>query len=141
MRLINCNTGTLEEHIGEAVPQYAILSHTWGPDEVSYHDLANREPREYKEKDGWWKLERSCQQALEDGWGYLWADTVCIDKSSSAELSEAINSMFKWYRHAQVCYAFLSDLDAPNRDAEQLEKCRWFTRGWTLQVYTPFYYR
>lgn len=133
MRLINCSTRTLEEHLGETIPRYAILSHTWGPDEVAYHDLASREPREYTRKDSWWKLERSCQQALEDGWEYLWADTVCIDKSSSAELSEAINSMFKWYRNAEVCYAFLYDLDDPEGNAKGLEKCRWFTRGWTLQ--------
>ncbi|KAI3397690.1 hypothetical protein diail_10459 [Diaporthe ilicicola] len=133
MRLINCSTRKLEEHVGESIPRYAILSHTWGPDEVAYQDLASREPREYAGNHSWWKLERSCQQALEDGWDYLWADTVCIDKSSSAELSEAINSMFKWYRNAEVCYAFLSDLDDPEGNAEGLENCRWFTRGWTLQ--------
>ncbi|KAL5905981.1 hypothetical protein ACKVV1_010394 [Pyricularia oryzae] len=28
---------------------------------------------------------------------YVWVDICCIDKTSSAELSEAINSMFRWY--------------------------------------------
>jgi hypothetical protein len=65
-----------------------------------------------------------------------WIDTCCIDKSSSAELSEAINSMFKWYNDAEVCYAFLSDVNAdedPNAWPSSFRNSRWFTRGWTLQ--------
>lgn len=72
---------------------------------------------------------------------YTWVDTCCIDKSSSAELSEAINSMFKWYRHAGICYAYLDDIEpenVKNKDRNGLKKsylgqARWFTRGWTLQ--------
>ncbi|OIW27820.1 hypothetical protein CONLIGDRAFT_551906, partial [Coniochaeta ligniaria NRRL 30616] len=66
--------------------------------------------------------------AFRDGLAYVWIDTICIDKSSSAELSEAINSMFKWYRNAAICYAYLSDVPQV-----RLEYSRWFTRGWTLQ--------
>ncbi len=73
------------------------------------------------------------RQALLDGYDYLWADTVCIDKSSSAELSEAINSMFKWYRQANVAYGYLCDLEDARGEASGLEDCRWFSRGWTLQ--------
>jgi hypothetical protein len=64
---------------------------------------------------------------------YAWIDTCCIDKTCSAELNEAINSMFKWYEQALMCYAFLSDL-APGAELEEaLADCRWFTRGWCLQ--------
>ncbi|RYP53506.1 hypothetical protein DL768_001543 [Monosporascus sp. mg162] len=127
MRLLNCRTKKLEEFTGAAIPRYAILSHAWEDDEVLFHDIA-RDNVEYKAKRGWLKIEKSCEQALRDGLDYVWADTICIDKSSSAELSEAINSMFKWYRNSAVCYAYLCDL--PEFD---LEQSRWFTRGWTLQ--------
>ncbi|KAF2186699.1 HET-domain-containing protein, partial [Zopfia rhizophila CBS 207.26] len=63
-------------------------------------------------------------------------DRCCIDKSSSAELSEAINSMYRWYNNAKVCYAYLVDVpddtDARKKDSA-FQKSRWFTRGWTLQ--------
>jgi hypothetical protein len=127
MRLLNCCTKKLEEFIGSAIPRYAILSHTWEDEEVLFNDIA-QDNIDYKAKKGWYKIEKSCEQALRDGLDYVWADTVCIDKSSSAELSEAINSMFKWYRSSTICYAYLCDL--PEFD---LEESRWFTRGWTLQ--------
>jgi len=86
---------------------------------------------------GWAKVEGCCRQASRDGWRYCWIDSCCIDKSSSAELSEAINSMFEWYRRAEVCYAYLSDvnyLKKHNSIIEQdFKKSAWFTRGWTLQ--------
>lgn len=128
MGLLNCRTTTLDEFVG-STPQYAILSHTWDIDEVVFDDL-NDGNIDYKTKKGWYKIKRSCEQALQDGLEYLWSDTVCIDKSSSTELSEAINSMFKWYRDSDVCYAYLCDLPAP---AVELEDSRWFSRGWTLQ--------
>jgi hypothetical protein len=72
------------------------------------------------------------------GFEYVWVDTCCIDKTSSAELSEAINSMFSWYQKADVCYVYLSDYLFPARkdnslDEEFFKNSRWFTRGWTLQ--------
>jgi hypothetical protein len=66
-----------------------------------------------------------------------WIDTCCIDKTSSAELSEAINSMYMWYQNSQVCYAYLSDVD--NLAPEGLgvfpsfRHSKWWSRGWTLQ--------
>ncbi|RYP69917.1 hypothetical protein DL771_005810 [Monosporascus sp. 5C6A] len=127
MRLLNCRTKKLEEFIGAAIPPYAILSHAWEDDEVFFHDIALGNV-EYKAKRGWHKIEKSCEQALRDRLDYVWVDTICIDKSSSAELSEAINSMFKWYRSSAICYAYLCDLPELH-----LEQSRWFTRGWTLQ--------
>ncbi|KAK5651138.1 hypothetical protein OQA88_13232, partial [Cercophora sp. LCS_1] len=85
---------------------------------------------------GYEKVADACALAVQDGFEYLWIGTCCIDKSSSAELSEAINSMFRWYRDAEVCYAFLSDVDAdenPHSEASSFRKARWFTCGWTLQ--------
>ncbi|KAI7784327.1 HET-domain-containing protein [Diaporthe eres] len=126
MRLLNCRTRTLEV-FADAVPCYAILSHTWEEDEVCFCDF-NDPNIDHTSMKGWYKIDKSCEQALLDGLEYVWIDTVCIDKSSSAELSEAINSMFGWYCNPTLCYAYLSDLPAV-----KLRESRWFTRGWTLQ--------
>ncbi|KAK4444725.1 HET-domain-containing protein [Podospora aff. communis PSN243] len=132
MRLINTTTGEFEELIGRNIPAYAILSHTWEDEEVSFADT-KQDPR-FREKKGWRKISGTCKLARRDGYQYAWIDTCCIDKSSSAELTEAINSMFLWYQRARVCYVFLSDLATSSDDLTYgLQNCRWFTRGWTLQ--------
>lgn len=87
---------------------------------------------------GYSKILGCCKQAILDGWEYAWIDSCCIDKTSSAELSEAITSMFLWYKEAQVCYAFLSDVPSMRGCSEDttkksLAESKWFTRGWTLQ--------
>jgi hypothetical protein len=121
----------LEEFNGREIPTYAILSHTWGPQEVSFSDYtSNREAA--KSKDGYEKILFTCAQAYEDNIPYAWVDTCCIDKSSSAELSESINSMYKWYENAEVCYVYLVDVSEANFNIE-FPKSRWFSRGWTLQ--------
>jgi hypothetical protein len=139
MRLLECNshgTFSLTEFVGIDIPRYAILSHTWGADgdEVTFKDLAEGTG---SIKAGYNKIRFCGEQAKNDGIRYFWVDTCCIDKSSSAELSEAINSMFHWYRNAAKCYVFLTDIskhsDDQNDTDQQLRKCRWFTRGWTLQ--------
>ncbi|KAM6509848.1 hypothetical protein FALCPG4_017488 [Fusarium falciforme] len=135
MRLINVRTMELEEFHGDQVPRYAILSHTWGQGEVTFQDW--KDLNLASQKAGFAKILGACRQASEDSLEYLWVDTNCIDKTSSAELSEAINSMFAWYRDAVVCYAFL--IDVPTIPASGLVRyeaycqSRWFTRGWTLQ--------
>ena len=129
MRLINCVTLQLEEFTGEKIPQYAILSHTWGNEEVSFADFTlNRGTA----KRGYRKIALTCKHALQDELSYAWVDTCCIDKSSSAELSEAINSMFAWYKKSTKCYAYLSDVLKADFK-ESFPRSRWFTRGWTLQ--------
>lgn len=121
------------------IPSYAVLSHRWGPEEVTFRDL---EDGAAETKAGFRKLKFCGEQASRDGLLYFWIDTCCIDKTSSAELSEAINSMFKWYQNATKCYVYLSDVsvrdgatDIPARGKWNLalEKSEWFTRGWTLQ--------
>jgi hypothetical protein len=133
MRLLNITTLELEEFLGKNVPQYAILSHTWGKDEVTFQDL----PAGHTEMGaGFAKLRRFCALAKEHQFTYVWMDTCCIDKTSSAELSEAINSMYRWYEMSDVCYAYLEDVhddDNPTEEESSFRKSRWFTRGWTLQ--------
>ena len=129
MRLINCSTLQLEEFFGTNIPPYVILSHTWGADEVSFAAFTSGQPLVGS---GYQKIVFTCQQAIKDRIGYAWVDTCCIDKSSSAELSEAINSMFAWYQKSVRCYAYLSDVSEASMD-QDFPKSRWFTRGWTLQ--------
>src|ERR1700679_3901832 len=105
MRLLTVRTITLESFVSEnEVSRYAILSHTWGPEEVTFDDLNGSDPSQLH---GYEKINEACQQTRRDGMHYLWMDTCSIDKRSSSELSEAINSMFKWYKAAAVCYAYL----------------------------------
>jgi hypothetical protein len=132
MRLLDSRTLELEEFIGSDIPPYAILSHTWGEEEVALQDLQSKS---CESKTGYDKIEKCCQAASADGFEDVWIDTCCIDKTSSSELSEVINSMFRWYRDYEVCYVILSDVDGNSTPAEiwQLFKSRWFTRGWTLQ--------
>ncbi|KAI2629335.1 HET-domain-containing protein [Hypomontagnella submonticulosa] len=134
MRLIDVNTLEFEEFIGSEIPQYAILSHTWhGNTEVIFQEWERAATdASIRQKAGYAKIVGACRLARADGWQYLWCDTNCIDKTSSAELSEAINSMYAWYRDSQVCYAYLNDVRA-GTSTDTLSKSRWFRRGWTLQ--------
>ena len=119
---------------------YAILSHTWTDQEVIYQDLISGA---WESKSGYEKIKFCGEQATRDGLQYFWVDTCCIDKSNSAELSTAINSMFRWYRNAKKCYVYLTDVSAPSYDGvvqpsqstweAAFRGSRWFTRGWTLQ--------
>jgi Heterokaryon incompatibility protein (HET) len=131
MRLINTHTLKLEEFV-KGGPfdglQYIILSHTWGKDEISFEEF------QYGRTNA--KIRQTCAQARREGFRYVWIDTCCIDKRSSAELSEAINSMYKWYQWASICYVFLEDcpsIEILREDPAHLWECRWFSRGWTLQ--------
>ncbi|PMD20736.1 HET-domain-containing protein, partial [Hyaloscypha hepaticicola] len=136
MRLLHTRTLELSEFLENATPAYAILSHTWEKEEVSFKDMQGPNA---KKKAGYAKIQKCCEQAARDGYEYVWIDTCCIDKSSSAELSEAINSMYVWYKNAKTCYAYLADLDTKgwfgwlSEAPESFKKSRWFTRGWTLQ--------
>ena len=146
MRLLECNNdgefSLTKDIVSGKIPEYAILSHTWGADteEVTYRDLINGTG---KNKFGYEKIRFCGEQARRDGLHNFWVDTCCIDKSNSIELAEAINSMFRWYCNATKCYVYLSDVLSPGIDigdkSDQLPwemaflTSRWFTRGWTLQ--------
>ncbi|KAF6809541.1 HET domain protein [Colletotrichum sojae] len=126
MRLLNATTLRIETVFPGKEPPYAILSHRWTDDEVLLGDIQSGKARS---KASFAKLKGCCDVALGQGLSHVWIDTCCIDQTSSAELSEAINSMFRWYRGAQVCYAYLFDA-CVERDYLQSQ---WFDRGWTLQ--------
>ncbi|KXH34496.1 HET domain-containing protein [Colletotrichum simmondsii] len=132
MRLLNVETRRLQEFFVD-VPRYVILSHTWGNDEVTFQDLDR--PYHIKKR-GYAKIDGTCSLAARNGIKWVWIDTCCIDKTSSAELSEAINSMYRWYEDSQICYVYLEDVqkgDDPSSFDIQFNNSRWFTRGWTLQ--------
>ena len=165
MRLINIDAFLQREklfHLGRRVERrtkilefcndeataYAILSHQWiDPTEVDYEEMVDLAKMDTEEQDnircrlGYKKIVDACRQAKRDGYKWVWIDTCCIDKRSSAELSEAINSMYRWYANAKVCYAYLHDVDGssfPNKsDYEKYHESNgwpeWFSRGWTLQ--------
>jgi len=158
MRLLNTSTLRVESVPYDNIPQYAILSHTWGSDEVTFQQLQELncseragEPnptQSVRQGGGFAKIRDSATLAHRSGYGFIWIDTCCIDKTSSAELSEAINSMFRYYQEAAICYAYLSDVpgatssprtnpgtpEVIDRETEAaLRRSRWFTRGWTLQ--------
>jgi hypothetical protein len=143
MRLLECNNDgefSLIEYFGDETPRYAILSHTWGAGEVTFRDLMDGTG---KCKAGYGKIRFCGERAKRDGLQYFWVDTCCIDKRSSAELQEAINSMFRWYQNAAKCYVYLSDVSTRKRKAcdrlsehtweSAFRSSKWFTRGWTLQ--------
>ncbi|KAF9065404.1 heterokaryon incompatibility protein-domain-containing protein, partial [Rhodocollybia butyracea] len=115
------------------IPSYAILSHVWEEEEVTFQHM--QDPSSIKKMKGWSKIARACELARSEDREYIWIDTCCIDKSSSSELSEAINSMYRYYVEAQVCYAYLADVqsDLPRSLDFTFRVCKWFTRGWTLQ--------
>ncbi|KAF2204398.1 HET-domain-containing protein [Delitschia confertaspora ATCC 74209] len=132
---------SLKEFVGENIPRYAILSHTWGKnnDEVTFKDLMDGRG---ESKPGYNKIRFCAKQAAKDCLQYIWVDTCCIDKSSRAELTEAINSMFRWYHGATECYVYLSDVSVSGSAGDEeffcrwkpaFKKSKWFTRGWTLQ--------
>ena len=150
MRLLNTTTLKLHEFFDADIPRYAILSHTWGTEEVTFQEMtdlfdedgcqcgkSNKRAKTLA-KAGYQKILACCRQAKDDYLLYAWIDTCCIDKSSSAELSEAINSMWRWYEKSQLCYAYLEDVKPRGAQAsddfeQALTKCRWITRVWCLQ--------
>jgi hypothetical protein len=123
----------------EDIPPYAILSHTWGEQEVVFDDLKdldNAVDVDAQRKEGYRKIRFCAQQAKRDGLGYFWVDTCCINKANNTELSKAINSMFRWYQNAKRCYVFLSDVANHTSKIDSksaFKQSRWFKRGWTLQ--------
>ncbi|KAH9220569.1 heterokaryon incompatibility protein-domain-containing protein [Leptodontidium sp. 2 PMI_412] len=153
MRLFSTQKVQFVEVYGSDVPSYAILSHTWSDGEIllqtlerdEIHDAPwsalSEDPPEVlrgNKAKGFKKVLRTTEIARRNGYDLLWVDTCCIDKTSSAELSEAINSMYRWYGGAEVCYAYLSDVPAASTESpfepnSKFRRSRWFNRGWTLQ--------
>lgn len=138
MRLLHTKTFRSQEFLLNRATKYAILSPTWEEgeeeeeeEEVTFQDMENGAARKMK---GYTKLKKSCRRARDDGYTWIWIDTCCIDRKSSAELTESISAIFEYYSMSAVCYAYLADIKNPD---ESLQKSRWFTRGWTLQELLP----
>jgi hypothetical protein len=133
MRLLNVLTLKLREFYSR-IPKYAILSHTWAEEEVSFDDIANLQAVSVIQ--GYRKIWMTCQIARDKGFEYVWIDTCCIDKKSSADLSESINSMYAWYRDSEMCFVYLSDVSSHvdvHAPDSAFGRSRWLTRGLTLQ--------
>ncbi|KAF1973601.1 HET-domain-containing protein [Bimuria novae-zelandiae CBS 107.79] len=131
MRLLHLDESSgnisLVEKYGD-IPPYAILSHTWGDDrdEVTFKDMVKQKGAN---KPCYRKIEFCMERVKNDGLEYFWIDTCCIDKSSSAELTEAINYMFRWYQNAAKCYVYLADVstvawEEPEADDNGLSELR-----------------
>jgi hypothetical protein len=153
MRLLNVKSYKVEK-VKKRV-EYAILSHRWHDSEITFQnindDITTAQLKDDQEQSPQWtKIRGACAQAEKDGWEWIWADSCCIDRSSSQELNQSINSMFKWYREARVCYVHLWDTVKPTTPGADLfewqrtdnvspentyvgKYAEWFTRGWTLQ--------
>ncbi len=121
MRLLNATSLEFQDFEDESTrPKYAILSHTWGVNEVTYKQM-RKDRAAARRMEGFRKIKDCAKQALKDGLGFIWVDTCCINKSSSAELSEAINSMYRWYQTADVCYTYLADTRARSQSYDYLQ--------------------
>ena len=150
MRLLNTSNLRFKEFSHLDVEPYAILSHCWnhapGHEEPNYQQVLNGSRKD--ESLGWRKVLECCRIARLRKLTWAWVDTVCIDRTSSSELSESINCMFSWYQNSAECYVFLDDVPT-NRDIGEnwrglhnsftsghmpsFSLSRWFSRGWTLQ--------
>ncbi|KAI4944578.1 hypothetical protein J4E91_008581 [Alternaria rosae] len=146
MRLLQISSDgdlSLVEYFGNDIPPYAILSHTWGADddEITYKDV--KKGRARSKLSGYRKVRFCGEQALREGIHFFWVDTCCIKQESSQEVSEAINSMYRWYHDAVTCYVYLADVTVGGTTSQETKSqpawllafrsSRWFTRGWTLQ--------
>ncbi|RBR22210.1 hypothetical protein FVER53590_25847 [Fusarium verticillioides] len=139
MWLLNTDTLELKEFFDNAIPPYAILSHKWSDEEVSWYDMRGNHAT-IETKTGYKKISDFCANAKRLGYSYAWMDSCCIDKRNSADLSEAINSMYRYYRDSGQCLVYLADVppvdsDGLNSTGQRTSICNslWFTRGWTLQ--------
>ncbi|KAJ9606982.1 hypothetical protein H2200_008993 [Cladophialophora chaetospira] len=127
MRLINVQTLRMKEFFEPDIPPYVILSHRWQKDEIT---LQEYEQGDAPSSCSYHKIENLRRLAVEENIEWIWLDTCCIDKRNSTELSEAINSMFKWYARSQFCVAYLFDIESGVND---ITTSSWWTRCWTLQ--------
>jgi Heterokaryon incompatibility protein (HET) len=152
MRLLHTTESRFGEFFDSDIPKYAILSHRWEDHEVSYqellevikpspiHTLLGTTPGTLDDPQ-FTKIQKCRDMAIKQNVQWVWIDTCCINKESSAELSEAINSMYRWYKNAAACFVYMSDVERTQLNAHGRKtddfgnflNSKWFTRGWTLQ--------
>lgn len=132
MRLLNVTTLEFARFSRAERPKYVTASHRWSNgSEATFKDIRKRRNTEsagYEKVKGFITYVRDSLPSVE----WLWMDTCCINQEDAAELSEAVNLMFEWYRNAEVCVAYLADVNAAE-DKSSFEQSEWFERGWTLQ--------
>jgi Heterokaryon incompatibility protein (HET) len=148
MRLLNTSTYSLHDSEDEVVmanPDYAVVSHRWEPgnNEITFQRFNPTDLRSSNSlTPSLAKIKNACAKAREQSLYWLWIDTCCIDKTNSKELGNSLNSMFKWYQEATVCYAYLKDVVKATSGPQMFksfdsdwpdQKSEWFKRGWTLQ--------
>jgi hypothetical protein len=139
MRLLNTKSLELSPpYVPSEVPDYVILSHRWSTEEVTFANISKAPISDLQSpsrtKSGFAKIEGACKLALRDGYTWIWIDSCCIDKSSSAELQEAINSMWRYYEESNICYVYLADVpDSHAGWGRMFAGSVWWSRGWTLQ--------
>jgi hypothetical protein len=132
MRLINTQSLELKDFIGNH-PPYAILSHMWEDEEISLQELQHGDHDAVSRKSGYKKVLRCCEVARKAGYAWAWVDTCCIDKGSSADLSECINSMYEFYAKSDECFVYMGDVKSGHDEWETgFRASRWFKRGWTV---------
>ena len=133
MRLINIHTLDLSEDFDVDIPNCVTASHRWlrKAAETTFADI---QKRRNTDKDGYKKLQGFAAYVRVHIPHVQWLgiDTCCIYKDSDAEMSEAINSMCEWYKNAEVCLAYLADVNTRD-DQDAFRQSEWFRRGWTLQ--------
>jgi hypothetical protein len=67
MRLLNTTTLEFEEFVGRPTEEYAILSHRWGDEEVSFKEY--RKSREtLKHRAGYKKITQFCEISKQRGY-------------------------------------------------------------------------
>jgi hypothetical protein len=131
MRLLNVHSLKFAEFSDKKRPAYAIASHRWEEHEATFADVRDTQNTPSL---GYQKIRNFAEYVKNhvSGVDWLWIDTCCINKDSAAELSKAINLMFEWYQQADVCLAYLRDVEEA-RDETKFQQSEWFERGWTLQ--------
>ncbi|KAK5696353.1 hypothetical protein LTS12_028577, partial [Elasticomyces elasticus] len=131
MRLINVNTLELHTFVCD-MPRYAAASHRWKDgEEATIEDVKNRTNTDksgYRKMEGFARYIRKEIREIE----WFWIDTCCIDQGNASEVTEAVNSMFRWYSNAEVCIVYLADVGSAEGQ-RKFEDSAWFCRGWTLQ--------
>lgn len=135
-KMVLCDYDDLKRQRGGQDIPYAILSHRWLDNEVTFGDMPFFEKLRTDAKspkyDSVKKIERACQESCSKGYDFVWLDTCCIDQKNPVEISTAVNSMYRWYKNASKCFAYLRDYDSTKKSSN-FKDSEWFERGWTLQ--------
>ncbi|KAK6435197.1 hypothetical protein LTR95_008617 [Oleoguttula sp. CCFEE 5521] len=134
MRLLDTGTYEVGDPQYSITERYAILSHRWHAKEISYQQLESAEKIARSiTLPHFAKIQSACAKAASLGYQWLWIDTCCINKQDNAELTESLNSMYKWYNVDHITAKGPTPFAVAATDESKVPESEWFTRGWTLQ--------